>query len=64
MYFPRILTILSKRPSTPLRLYQKLDMPKKDWGDYMDALDCLYALEKIDLSPDGGKLRYVDRNPL
>lgn len=64
MYFPRILTILSKRACTPLRLYQKLDLLNKNWGDYMDALDCLYALGKIDLSPNGGKLRYVDRNPL
>ena len=60
MYFPKILANLSKRACSPLQLYQKLDLPTKEWGDYLDALDCLYALGKIDMSPDGGKLRYVD----
>ena len=62
MYFPRILTILSKRACAPLHLYQRLDLTEKNWGDFLDALDCLYALGKIDLQSSGGKLRYADRN--
>ena len=64
MYFPRILVILSKHTCTPLHLYQQLDMPEKEWGDFMDALDCLFALGKVDLPSSGGKLRYAQRNTL
>ena len=63
MYFPRILQILAKRKHSPLNLYQKLDMADKDWGDYLDALDCLFALGAIELTKDGRLLRYVGRNP-
>ena len=63
MYLPRILQILAKRKYSPLQLYQKIEMAEKDWGDYMDALDCLFALSAIELSKDGRLLRYVGRNP-
>ncbi len=56
--FPVILAHLQKEPMAPSKLYQKIKGRVAGLDEYMEILDCLYALKKIEL--EGGKLRYVD----
>lgn len=56
--FPVILGYLEKRPMTPSELYKKVKGKTKGITEYMEILDCLYVLHKIEL--EGGILRYVD----
>ena len=59
-YFPLILGALEQRDASPSDLYQGLKNKKISIGEYIDALDCLFALGKIELDEDRRVLRYVD----
>ena len=57
--FPVVLTILEKEDMTPSKLYTKVKNSKiKDIREFMEVLDCLYALNKIELQEE--VLHYVD----
>lgn len=56
--FPTILTLLREQDLTVSELHKAL--PDIAYGDYVSALDCLYALRKIELDAERGKLSYVD----
>lgn len=57
--FPAILGILEKNDMTPLELYTKLKKSKvKSVGEFVEILDCLYAMNKIDMRE--GVLRYAE----
>lgn len=57
--FPVVLTILEKEDMTPSKLYKKVKKSKiKDIREFMEVLDCLYALNKIELQEE--VLHYVD----
>ena len=57
--FPVVLTILEKEDMTPSKLYTKVKKSKiKDIREFMEVLDCLYALNKIELQEE--VLHYVD----
>lgn len=56
--FPVILSLLEKKPMTPSELYKKVKSKTHEVTEYMEILDCLYVLNKIEL--DGGVLRYAD----
>ena len=60
--FPPILSLLKERDMKVSELRQSL--PGLDFGDYISALDCLYALRKIDLDRERGMLRYADTDHL
>ena len=55
--FPVILQILQSGECSVLELYRQTGIASV--SDYMNALDCLYALGKIEISEEGGALHYV-----
>jgi hypothetical protein len=55
--FPSILSLLKQGDRSVLELYKKAQI--EDVGDYANALDCLYALGKIEITQEGGMLHYV-----
>lgn len=57
--FPAILAELRERDVSPAHLYQRVRTKVDDVGEFMDILDCLYALRKIELLADKGVLHYV-----
>lgn len=56
--FPVILTLLREQDLSVSELHKEL--PDIAFGDYISALDCLYALGKIELDAERGMLSYVD----
>ncbi|WP_369124031.1 ABC-three component system middle component 7 [uncultured Tyzzerella sp.] len=56
--FPLILTHLEKVDMDPALLYKKVKNKVDDIREYMEILDCLYALNKIELKEE--VLHYVD----
>jgi len=61
-WFPAILNSLQEKELSPQDLMEALVKGKANMGDFLDALDCLYALGRIELSEEGGLLRYVEAN--
>ncbi len=55
--FPDILSVLRQGECSVLDLYRQTGITSV--SDYMNALDCLYALGKIEISEEGGLLHYV-----
>lgn len=56
--FPIVLSILEKGDMTPTELYAKVKKSKiNDITEFVEVLDCLYALNKIELREE--MLRYV-----
>lgn len=58
--FIPVLKALKKKPMTPPELFAKVDGSVKGVGDFVEVLDCLYALRAIELDDRDGLLRYVD----
>ena len=58
--FPYILSLLQKEPLTPGVLYKRTKNRVKDITEFLDILDCLYALGKIDIDCERGLLIYVN----
>lgn len=57
--FPIILRELQNRPMTVKELYQRTVRNLSGVNEYIDVLDCLYALHKIEYDDNEGVLRYV-----
>ncbi len=57
-YFPRIAAALSHEDAAPMAVYNVLEIGGKNLGDYLDALDCLFAIGKLTLT-EGGLLHYA-----
>jgi hypothetical protein len=57
--FPDVLEALEQRDMSPKELFEVTTAVKKDMGDFLSALDCLFALGKIELSEEGRVLHYV-----
>ena len=58
--FPAILSCLKEQDMSLALLYKKIKSKVDDIGEYIDILDCLYALGKIELVEHLGVLHYVD----
>ena len=58
-YFPRIAAVLSEEDAAPMTVYNVIEIDGKNVGDYLDALDCLFAVGSITLT-EGGLLHYAD----
>ncbi len=54
-----ILNELSFADITPFALYKKTINNYKSIEEFIDALDCLYALNKVIYIEQGGVLKYV-----
>ena len=57
--FPTILCCLEMEDMKPSALYKKVKSEVSDIGEFLEILDCLYALGKIELYWEGGLLHYV-----
>lgn len=55
--FPIILSPLKEKDCSVLELYKQTAL--ENIGDYVSALDCLYALGKVEMIKEGGLLHYV-----
>ena len=60
--FPRILALLKEDDLTISDLYHSI--PKLELGDYINALDCLYAWGIIEIDIKRGTLYYVEADML
>ena len=58
--FPVILKIVRNADITPNNLYKRVKGQFEDIGEYLEVLDCLYALGKIELDEKRGVIHYVD----
>lgn len=57
--FPVVLSFLETEDMKPDALYKKVKSRVSDIGEFLEILDCLYALGKIELYEGGGTLHYV-----
>lgn len=56
--FPAVLKLLEKSDMSPSEMYSKLSKSKvRDISEFVDILDCLYAMGKIEVR--GELLHYV-----
>ena len=60
--FPVVLSMLERADMHPVDLYTKVRSKVNDIGEYLEVLDCLYALGAIELIEERNVLRYVDRS--
>lgn len=56
--FPSILSTLSEGCMSTLNLYENVKSEFFSVEDYLDTLDCLYALGKIEIN-ESGMIQYV-----
>jgi len=57
---PLVLSVLSQESKSVSSLFDITKVSVKDIVEYLDILDCLYALGKIDYNPKTRLLDYVD----
>lgn len=62
--FPDILDALKQQDMSPKELLELTTSSKKDMGDFLSVLDCLFALGQIELLDEGRVLHYVEGNSL
>lgn len=60
--FPFVLSALSKEDISVSALYEAIGKIADDIGEFIEILDCLYALGKIEFNAETGTLNYVVRN--
>lgn len=60
--FPIVLSILESADMHPVDLYAKVRSKVNDVGEFLEILDCLFALGSIELIDERNVLRYVDRS--
>jgi len=58
--FPTVLSVLETENMKPDALYGKVKSKVADVGEFLEILDCLFALGRIELNEEEGVLRYVD----
>ena len=57
--FPTILSLLSRGEMSVAELYLAMKPQTENVADFVDALDCLYALRKIKFNTETRRLSYV-----
>ncbi len=62
--FPVILDALQKQDCSVLFLYKKCSKHISGISEFMDVLDCLFVLGKVEFYPEGGTLHYVEGNKM
>lgn len=62
--FPIILESLGERDMTPKELFELVSLGKGNMGDFLSALDCLFALGEIEIIEEGRVLHYVKTDSL
>lgn len=62
--FPIVLKELQKYDYAPDELYRKVKSKVEGVDEYVEILECLYILGKIDYLDEQELIHYVDRNML
>ncbi len=62
--FPVVLSVLREQDMSPIDLFVKVKGRGIDMADFVEILDCLYMLEKIELYPEKEVLHYVERDSM
>lgn len=57
--FPAVLGILERADVTASELYRAVKDTTEDIGEFIEILDCLYALGKLELNAETRSLHYV-----
>ncbi len=57
--FPVVLSCLETKDMKPDALYKKIKSKVSDVGEFLEILDCLFTLGKIELCEEEGVLHYV-----
>lgn len=57
---PLVLSVLTQESKSASALFDIIKADVKDIVEYLDILDCLYALGKIDYNPETRLIDYVD----
>lgn len=60
--FPLLLAALKHADMPVFDLYNAVHKTTEDVGDFLEILDCLYALGQIEYDAETELLRYVGRN--
>jgi len=60
--FPFVLQELQEGTSSASDLYKAMSGRITGISEFMDILDCLFALNKIEFDVEEGVLRYVERS--
>ncbi len=58
--FPRVLNEIIERPQTAYKLYEQLMGDFSSISEFVECLDCLYALGKVSINDDSEVISYVD----
>lgn len=58
--FPVVLSALKEWDMTPRMLYHKMKSKTFSVADFIEVLDCLYLLGRIEFIKEKGVLHYVD----
>lgn len=58
--FPLVLDIVKKRPIKVKELYVVVNREVSGTAEFLDVLDCLYALGKVEYDANEEMLRYVE----
>ena len=58
--FPVVLSIVKEQEISVDLLYKKIKSKVDDVGEFMEIMNCLYALGKVELDAKRGVIRYVD----
>jgi hypothetical protein len=61
---PLLLSEVKTSDISVADLYSKVKIRIDETSDFLDALDCLFALKEIELNEQSGELHYVDRNSM
>jgi hypothetical protein len=57
--FPAVLGVLECADMTVSELYRSVKDTTEDIGEFIEILDCLYALGKLELNAETRSLHYV-----
>ena len=60
--FPVVLSCLQQEDISPIDLFCKVKGRGIDMADFVEILDCLFMLGRIELYPEKEVLHYVERD--
>lgn len=58
--YPVVINCLAEQDMKPGDLYKKVKSKVLDIGEFLEILDCLFALGKVEFDREGSALHYVD----
>lgn len=60
--YPLVFSILNEQPISVRELFMKLKSSTEDVGEFLEIIDCLYALNVIDYDEETRTLKNVSRD--